>query len=101
MRVALVLASLLGVLLASPSASGDEPAPKRTTWHGYLFKDAEGRTRVGQPVIAMGVTAMGAHEIASAEAARFAPLVSGAPGDYVFWNYELEKADDATIRRLP
>jgi hypothetical protein len=100
MRTAAAAAVLLA-LLGAASARAEEDAPRRMTWEGYLFQDAEGRTRLGWPVIAMGVMAMPPHVVAKPEADRLAPLLAGAKGDYVLWNYELEKADDAAFRRLP
>ena len=80
---------------AAPAAPGDAPAPvaKVETWHGYLFRDAAGRTRLGEPVIAMGVMAVPPHVVAEPVAAKLAPWRSTADDDWFFLNYALEEAD--------
>lgn len=71
------------------------------TWEGHLFRDAEGRVRLGWPVVAMGVMARAPHVIEGDLARRLEPLVSRAKDDYVFWNYELEEEGDPASRALP
>ncbi|MBN1420253.1 MAG: HEAT repeat domain-containing protein [Planctomycetes bacterium] len=58
-----------------------------TVWEGYLFRDEEGRLRIGWAVIAMGVMAQPPHVVAGDLADRLAPFVSCVEGDYFFWNY--------------
>jgi len=62
-------------------------------WHGDLFRDAQGRTRLGQPVIAMGVMAMPPLVVAEPLAAKLAPYLSKATDDCFFLNDALEEAD--------
>jgi hypothetical protein len=56
-------------------------------WDGYLFKDGEGRTRLGWEVIAMGVMAQDAHVLGEGLATKLAPCVSKVKSDFFFWNY--------------
>ena len=74
-----MLLCLLCAVLAVPAIAEDPPTPEKgqapakeaqpgpdeRVWTGYLWKDDEGRVRMGWPVIAMGVMAQPAHVIAA------------------------------------
>jgi hypothetical protein len=98
---ALVLALSVSLLPAAALRAEEPRSPRRATWSGYLWKDAEGRTRLGWTLIAMGVMAMPVHEVAKSEAERLAPLLSPPADDYVFWNYDLDREGEEAFRRLP
>lgn len=82
-----------------PAPAAPTPARAAETWHGYLFRDAAGRLRLGEPVVAMGVMAVPAHVVAEPMAARLAPYVTKADDDWFFLNYALEKPED--VAKVP
>ena len=77
-----------------------KPAPAKTMWDGYVWKDKEGRLRIGWGVVAMGVMAMQPHVIAGPAAERLAKHAI-TTGDYVFWNYSLERPEAEMLNGLP
>ncbi|MDJ0974060.1 MAG: hypothetical protein QNJ98_06335 [Planctomycetota bacterium] len=101
-------ATLLILACVVPAFAEDEPAkaapkphhPERV-WEGYLWKDEQGRLRIGWPVIAMGVMAQPEHVIDVEDVKRFEPLLAPAKDYYVFWNYRLEEDFAKTLPKLP
>ncbi|MCC7139556.1 MAG: hypothetical protein IT460_14125 [Planctomycetes bacterium] len=94
----------LGVLAARRAPAADAPAkapPVVETWEGYLWKDKDGRTRLGDPVIAMGVMATPAQVVAEPAASRLAPFLSPVGDEYHFWNYTLDKEGDKALDAQP
>lgn len=83
-----------GVVRAAEEGSAAE-------WKGYLYRDAEGRTLLGWPVVAKGVVATPAHVVAGDLAKRLAPLVGDLHESYVFWNYELAGWREGELPPLP
>jgi len=79
-----MLACILSLSVLAAPAGGVED----TIWEGYLFRDAEGRLRIGWAVIAMGVMMQPPHVVSGDLADRLAPFVSRVKGDYFFWNYD-------------
>jgi hypothetical protein len=69
-------------------------------WDGYVWKDKEGRLRMGWGVVAMGVMAMQPHVVAGPAAERLAKHAI-TEGDYVFWNYSLERPEAEAVKGLP
>jgi len=88
-------------ILAAIGGEATASATSVATWEGHLFRDEEGRMRIGWPVVAMGVMARAPHVVAGGLAKKLAPFVSPVAGDYVFWNYELEEPGDPAARKLP
>jgi hypothetical protein len=105
-----VVSAMVACLVASHvraplrDARAEEPAAKpaaaKTVWDGYVWKDNEGRLRIGWGVVAMGVMAEQPHVIAGPAAERLAKHAI-AKGDYVFWNYDLERPDAEALKGLP
>lgn len=103
--VCLALAgTALGVLAARRAPAADAPAkapPVVETWEGYLWKDKDGRMRLGDPVIAMGVMATPAQVVAEPAASRLAPFLSPVGDEYHFWNYTLDKEGAKALDAQP
>lgn len=99
-----VLSLVVGALPARRAAAADAPAanaPVVETWEGYLWKDREGRTRLGDPVVAMGVLAVPPQVVAEPAAARLAPFLSPLEGEHHFWNYTLDQAGPKALDAQP
>jgi hypothetical protein len=88
-------------LLFLPLAAPGEESGREMTWEGYLWRDGEGRVRLGWPVIAMGVMAMPAHVIDGDLAARLAPFVSGLGDSHFFWNYSVAVRAEEPLPEYP
>ena len=105
LALSLVFLGLLGVLDADtrPQALAEEETSpgQDMVWEGYLFRDADGRVRLGWPVVSMGVMAMPAHIVEGRVADRLGPLLTDVQDDYVFWNYDLEERADGALRGIP
>jgi len=103
-RIAAAALAALAFLLPAPftaatAAAGEDG--REMVWQGYLHRDGKGRTLLGRPVIAMGVMAQPPHVVAGDPGKRLAPLVCGAEGNWVFWNYELEREGGDALAGLP
>ena len=94
-----ILAALLAAVLVSPALA--EEKGREVAWEGYLWRDAEGRVRLGWPVIAMGVIAMPAHVVEGDLAEKLAPLVSDVENSYFFWNYSIAVPPDEPLPDCP
>jgi hypothetical protein len=92
----------------APKTAGPEPAPAAAkpaasveVWDGYVWKDEEGRVRIGDPVVAMGVMAGPAQIISGPLAKALEPLLTPAKSEFIFWNYALESDDSKALDDLP
>ena len=83
---------------------------REMVWSGYLFKDKNGSTCMGWPVITMGVMAGPARILGRELAERLRPFISNLNRVHFFWNYswlgykdfherELDHAPD--VRKVP
>jgi len=92
---------------ATPSGTQERSPGVERVWEGYLFKDRQGRTRLGWEVIAMGVMAEDAHVLGEELATKLTPCLSRVKSDYFFWNYSwfgTEKGEglpDTPVDRVP
>lgn len=103
-RVGLATALALAGL-AQSRAWGDEASGEKTdgaaseaatpvgpnSWTGYLWRDPEGRVRLGWPVVAMGVMTQPPYIVPEPLARKLAPLLSSFKSDWCFLNYALEE----------
>ena len=92
---------LVLLLLVSPFAVAEEGRGTTQVWDGYLFRDGDGRVRLGWPVVAMGVMAMPAHVVEGPVATKAPPLLTAVDDDYVFWNYDRERRGDGALDGIP
>jgi hypothetical protein len=86
---------------AQPGPAEEVAQPDERVWSGYLWKDEQGRVRMGWPVIAMGVMAQPAHVIGSPLAEALTPLLSTVKEDWLFLNYVLEEPVAKALPQLP
>lgn len=87
MRMFILTLALILILCPSAALAGD--AEREMTWEGYLWRDREGRVRLGWPVIAMGVMAAPVHIVEGDLAKKLGPLVSKVGDSHFFWNYSI------------
>lgn len=104
MRIASILLIALLTLAISNPAQADEKTKDTAdvrVWEGYVWKGADGKLRIGWPVVAMGVMAQPQHIIAAPAPERYAPFITPANDMYIFWNYTLEEDFTKSLPRLP
>src|SRR5262245_53354865 len=105
-RVGVVLGLTTGLACpawADPPAGTPAAAPKGEVevWDGYVWKDKEGRVRLGDPVVARGVMGGPAQVVGGPLAKALEPWLTPAADEFIFWNYTLESTDEKALASLP